>query len=299
MAAGGRTSSQEESMSLSHKAFFASVLLASAAFCGPAAAHSPGDPSAVGDLGRLSAKAGAVIQGTVTGVTYKTSANADGSPGVPYTFVTYSVAKVLQGSSAKSVTLRFPGGSDGAGGFVDVEGVPLFEVGDEDILFVNTAAGSSCPLVNCEFGRFRVLDGKVYEAHGAPVVEIKGGKLVARGSTAAAFTTFSYPAPTFEALMKNPHAVAGMKAAGLSVEQARARYASAPKTISINLVDSAGAATGRAAAGDAAVSVSAVLSSIETAVRANPAKAAAAIASADPRAPIVEGATVAATPPSN
>ena len=37
--------------------------------------------------------------------------------------------------------------------------------GDEDILFVAGNGENGCPIVMCEFGRYRVLDGVVYEAH--------------------------------------------------------------------------------------------------------------------------------------
>ena len=70
---------------------------------------------------------------------------------MPYTFVTYKVTKVMQGSAGRSLTLRFAGGADGRGGFVDVTGVPTFEVGDDDILFVKGNGSDGCPA-----GRMRV-----------------------------------------------------------------------------------------------------------------------------------------------
>src|SRR5688572_25825206 len=78
---------------------------------GGATAHSPSDPEAVGNIERLSAAANLVIHGKVTRVYYRMSApGANGSVGIPYTFVTYSILKVLQGAAPKPIiTLRFIG----------------------------------------------------------------------------------------------------------------------------------------------------------------------------------------------
>jgi hypothetical protein len=66
-----------------------SLLLAGSAIQ-TAAAHSPSDPEAVGNIGRLSASANLIFRGKVTSVRYRNSRDAaKGAQAVPYTFVTY------------------------------------------------------------------------------------------------------------------------------------------------------------------------------------------------------------------
>ncbi len=216
----------------------ASTVLAAAVFAaGGASAHAPKDPKAVGNIAKMSVGSALVFRGSVAKVDYRLATGAGGS--LPYTYVTYRIGQVLQGEAAgKTITLRFPGGPDGRGGFVDIEGVPVFEEGNEDILFVRSNGEDGCPLVQCEFGRYRVLDGAVYEAHGSPVVAVKDGRFIASGRGPTALERFSYPAPSFDDLMKRPGIGAVLKAKGLTVSAARARYeAEAPKRIQIRMVD--------------------------------------------------------------
>jgi hypothetical protein len=205
------------------------VFAALALLAGGAFAHSPPDPSAVGNLPRLSAGANLVIQGKATKVEYRTVRSAGSA--MPYTFVTYSISKVLQGTAAApSITLRFLGGADGRGGFVSAEGVPLFQPGDEDILFIaHNGEGGGCALVNCEFGRFRVFQNGVYEAHGAPVLGVAGGRMqIGEGDGPIELATFRYPAPSFDEAIKDPEVRAEVARLGLTMAQARARYEAVP-----------------------------------------------------------------------
>ena len=218
------------------------LLLGGSLSVGTAFGHTPADPAAVKNLNRLSAAAGLVARTKVTKVEFRNSAPGNGSPGMPYTFVTFSIQSVMQGTAAKSLTLRFVGGSDGRGGFVSVEGVPNFEVGDEDILFIaNNGTGSGCGLVMCEFGRFRIAGGQVYATHGEPVLSVTNGQIaVGTGFGPPEFQSVKYPAPSFDDLMKNPGFAASIPP-DLDVDAARALYASrAPKTIEIRQVASDG-----------------------------------------------------------
>ena len=201
-------------------------------------AHTPRDPEAVSNIGRLTAEANLIVRGTVESVRYRNSPGGpNGSRGVPYTFVTYSLSSVLQGSTpSRRLTLRFIGGADGRGGFVDAEGVPHFQVGEEDILFVVGNGERGCPLVMCEFGRFRVLDDTVHESHGTPVVSVDNGRIRAEGKTPEAFQRFSYPAPEFDELLKRPEFAEALSRSRMSIDSARARYeAEVPKVVELQL----------------------------------------------------------------
>jgi hypothetical protein len=108
------------------------------------------------------------FQGVVTKVEYKSSNNA--RP-VPHTFVTFKVEKTLKGASKPEfVTLRFVGGTDGKGNFLSVSGVPLFDVGDRDILFTKGNGQFACPLVGCGSGRLRVINNQVFTDDGKPLL---------------------------------------------------------------------------------------------------------------------------------
>jgi len=49
-------------------------------------------------------------------------------------------------------------------------GLPLFQVGDHDILFVRGNGESACPLVGCEGGRYRVIRGGLYSDDGREIL---------------------------------------------------------------------------------------------------------------------------------
>ena len=91
---------------------------------------------------------------------------------LPHTFVTYNVEEVVKGDFANDrITLRFIGGFDATTNrYMTVDGVPQrFNLDDDDILFVNGNGKRPCPLENCEAGRFRVVDQRLYSHHGREV----------------------------------------------------------------------------------------------------------------------------------
>lgn len=200
-------------------------------------AHTPSDPSVVGNLKILIPSSGMIFHGQVTKVEYVKATQVGGGI-VPHAFVTYSFSEILYPNSETnrtSIIVRFIGGPDGQGRFLDVEGVPKFSVGDEDILFLRSNGTDGCAIVTCEFGRYRVLDSLVYEAHGSPVKAIGTAKISTDGVGPSSFSRFIYPTPSFDELMKNPNARDALKRSGLSVEAARVRYASeAPKEMVIS-----------------------------------------------------------------
>jgi hypothetical protein len=220
------------------------LLLGGGLFAGTAFGHTPADPAAVKNLHRLSAAASVVARTKVTKVQFRMSAPGNGSPGLPYTFVTFSIESTLQGSAPASLTLRFVGGTDGRGGFLGVEGVPTFEVGDQDILFIaNNGAATGCGLAMCEFGRFRVSGNRVYGPHGEPMLSVTNGQIqFGTGYGPDEFASVKYPAPSFDDLMKNPaFAAAAARTGDSGLGAARAQNAAqAPKFIEIRRRDSSG-----------------------------------------------------------
>lgn len=117
-----------------------------------------------------------IFLGVVAKVEHRLS---DGTPQLPHTFVTFKVEQLLKGQvNQQLVTLRFIGGPDNKGNFLSVSGVPLFDVGDRDILFVKNNGQSGCPLVECDEGRFRIINNKVYTEQGGIIQLNNQGKLV-------------------------------------------------------------------------------------------------------------------------
>ncbi len=198
-----------------------------------AQAHAPFDQSTVGNVRLLVNNAKLIAHGKVAKVTYVNGVSRAGRP-QPHTFVTYELGEVLfpKGTERTEVTLKFVGGPDGQGRFLDVGGVPKFMVGDEDILFIAENGENGCALVLCEFGRFRVLDDLVYESHGSPVTRITLKSIIAIGIGPSELQKFSFPAPAFDELIKNPSAQRILKQSGMTVDEAREKYnAEAPKQI--------------------------------------------------------------------
>lgn len=249
-------------------------------------AHTPSDPSAVGDLGKLAAKSNLIIQGKVKAVAYRSHKIA--GKDIPFAYVTYSVTSRLLGVSNNEITLRFIGGPDGLGSFVAAEGVPNFNAGDEDILFVKSNGDNGCPLVMCDFGRFRILNGNVYDGHGQPIATLDNGRMSTGGKAPEALLRTTYPAPSFDELLKNPQVAEQIRQMGLTVEQARAKYArEAGKEIVIGIKESEPKSdtpdTARAAP-PAPIPASAVVSAIRSAVAQQRRAAPAMIKDADPAA---------------
>jgi hypothetical protein len=118
-----------------------------------------------------------IFQGVVSKVEYRLS---DGTQQLPYTFVTFKVEKTLKGAvNQQFITLRFIGGPDNnKKRFLTVSNVPLFDVGDRDILFVQGNGKSDSPLVGGNAGRFRIINNKVYTDEGVQLLVNNQGNLV-------------------------------------------------------------------------------------------------------------------------
>lgn len=118
---------------------------------GLAAAVAPAQATVVPrfDAGALADQSALVFIGTV--VDHQAAVTRDGI--YPYTFVTFDVEDVLKGKADLQITLRFDGGPVG-NEFVEVAGMPRFEVGGRHLLFVAGAEQGFCPLAGWFQGKF-------------------------------------------------------------------------------------------------------------------------------------------------
>ncbi len=130
------------------------------------------------DLGEQANKANLVFKGTVVSVDYRESKGQSAQGAVPHTFVTYEIQDVLFGNAnRKKFTLRFMGGKNKRGDIMMVSESPKFDVGDEDIIFVDGNGVSECPLIGCTDGRYRIINGQVYTEYGQPVMQDDQGTM--------------------------------------------------------------------------------------------------------------------------
>ncbi|MFM8338028.1 MAG: hypothetical protein ACKODK_20935 [Opitutaceae bacterium] len=103
----------------------------------------------------LVAEAEAIVRGRVTEIAVRRSSAPDGTP-VIKTHVTFAVERTLKGPERASVTLELLGGTIGDESLV-VTGLPRFELGSTDYLFVERNGVQFCPLVAVRHGRYRLL----------------------------------------------------------------------------------------------------------------------------------------------
>ena len=205
----------------------------------PGLAHGSLDRDGAGELNSLLERANLVFRGTVVDVDYaqarsqSSDANERRVEVLPVTFVTYRIDEVLSGEpEGELLTLRFLGGPDGTGRFLEISNTPVFQPKDQDVVFVRSNGEDGCPFVDCADGRFRIHDGGLYNAYGFAVQAIEDRGIIDRGHVAEELRTFRYPALTFEEAMRNPRSVRILEALGFSLEEARKRYeAEAPREI--------------------------------------------------------------------
>jgi hypothetical protein len=160
------------------------VTAISAASSATLQAASPSDSFAPADLEtRLSdmmGEADLVMHGTVRYIDYVMSEPSEESPtALPHTFITYRVQEVIKGRLTDDyITLRFIGGLDHSSLrlFVSSE-APMFDVGDEDILFIKGNGSRQVPLVKGRQGRLRVIKQQVYTDGGCEIALNEEGKL--------------------------------------------------------------------------------------------------------------------------
>ena len=95
-----------------------------------------------------------------------------GTKRVIFTLVEFERQEVLKGQAGTSVTLQFLGGTVGDM-TLEVAGVPKFNIGDREILFVEGNGVQFCPLVGVFHGKFGVRKD---EMTGREIVLMHNGK---------------------------------------------------------------------------------------------------------------------------
>ena len=126
-------------------------------------------------LRHLIKEADLVFIGIVESIDYRSSSVRDKDDVIlPHTFVTFKTEEILKGkTAADTITLRFQGGrmeaAKGEFEYLTSTVIPLFDLGDRDILCVKGNGKSICPLVGAKKGRFRVIDDHMYTDLGHPV----------------------------------------------------------------------------------------------------------------------------------
>lgn len=154
------------------------VTAALAASGGATAGSARLGPATINTLAR---EADLVFRGRVVDIEYALSEPCEGMGGerLPHTFVTYEVDEILHGEqTGLRVTLRFVGGLDLRDfHWLAPTHVPVFDLGDEDILFVRGNGAAECPLVGNRQGRLRIIDGRLYTEGGSELLAAADGTL--------------------------------------------------------------------------------------------------------------------------
>lgn len=263
----------------------AASLAAALAFADAAHAHGSLGAERENDLRAMAEQSNLIVAAEIAGLEYRNTPIKGENGAVPTTLVTLKVSQVLRGKLPQGpLTLRFIGGPDGRGGIASFSGVPMFREGETNILFIKANGDTVCPLTNCEWGRFRVLNGAVYNTHGSPAFAVDKGHVIASGPPPKELSTFRFPAPTFEAVMQHDFVKKRLAEMGISPQQAKARYEQeAPKFIEYGVVhppqaesaepqDEALPPNLKGAGGAAIPGVPAILKAAPVAVRKTPAQ---------------------------
>ena len=214
------------------KVFF---LLTGLVFSSNAFAHSAADSNNE-QLQTLVNQSDAIFYGEVKEVLYRMSDTTKRSPrGIPHTFVKYQILAGIRGAVSRELTLRFVGGTDGKGGIMMQNNVPTFRKGERDVLLVTGGELDDCPLVSCVDGRFRVLENRVYNGWGVPIVSIEKN-MEMRGKPRYEVNVLEYPRPEFDDLITRPEIQERLKklTQTKSLAELKKEYeAKAPKTIKV------------------------------------------------------------------
>jgi hypothetical protein len=139
------------------------LLLCSLALPGRATTVVPPDFEGLVD------RAGLVFRGEVVG--QEATLVTRGADRAIFTRVTFRVLEAIKGVPPPLLTLEFLGGAVGELS-LEVSGMPRFEPGSQDIVFVTAGAPAICPLVAMGHGRYRILR----DAQGAEFVARDNGR---------------------------------------------------------------------------------------------------------------------------
>lgn len=108
------------------------------------------------EFSELVSRADSVVRAKVTGVRSEWRGRDETRRIV--TLVTFRVERVLIGQAPPMLELEFLGGQVGDDRF-EISGMPVFKVGDKDILFVERNGRQLCPLVGFTHGRYLIVEG--------------------------------------------------------------------------------------------------------------------------------------------
>lgn len=117
----------------------------------PVAAFSVVPPT----FDELVSESGRIVRAQVAGVEAFETTTATGH-NIIKTRVTWTVEGVMKGSAASTLTLEFFGGRIGDR-ILTVSGMPTFQVGDRDYLFIEANERVICPLVAAGHGRYPIV----------------------------------------------------------------------------------------------------------------------------------------------
>ena len=147
-------------------------LLGLSLFAGSPAGATTVEPP---DFSKLVARASSVFRGEVVGL--RSELVTRGAERAIFAHVTFRITDVIRGASLPAeVTLEFLGGTVGDLS-LEVAGMPTFELGAREIVFVERGGQQICPLVAMAYGRYRVLRDAAGAEHvardnGAPLVRL-------------------------------------------------------------------------------------------------------------------------------
>lgn len=147
---------------------------------GLCAAASAAPPAQRTTLSGLVGASDLVFEGQVNRIEYALSDPSGAEKTrTPYTFVTYRVDRVFFGSlDTQEITLRFIGGLDPQSmRYMSSSITPQFDLGDQDILFVQGNTQNLCPLAGNVDGRYRVIGGQVYTETGRAITLGEDGQV--------------------------------------------------------------------------------------------------------------------------
>jgi len=161
----------------------------------------------------LVAEAETIVRGRVTAVTARRVARTDAPGSLIKTYVTLSIERVLKGSAQREVTLELLGGSLGQE-HLTVTGMPAFNLGARELVFIQRNGAQFCPLVAMGHGRYRVQHDPV----SARDVVLRDNGLPLLEPSAVALPLQALPAPVRAAQVAAP-------GGGLSLESFEASIA--------------------------------------------------------------------------
>ena len=124
-----------------------------------------------------------IFVGTVEDVQHRLADVVEpGDSAMPHTYVTYAIERTLKGRSETPdrITLRFQGGLGRGSRYLRVTGLPLFDVGDRDVIFVGDTGNPYCPLQHPSWGRLRIFGSLLTNEQGQELLWADGDVLPGR-----------------------------------------------------------------------------------------------------------------------